>query len=234
MVGNSHPLSSLPPPSLPTHFHFQSLPPSVKLASSVFSVSPISPPPCIPPTATSCWIAHLSIASHHAHVLILTHFPTLFYLIRMHFHLLWYLAQTRFIESHPCGIFLSFSSLPYIHSCVPYRSIQSVPRIPLFVHIVVYSTFMHRPSDCLSRFTLAESILVDSTRLNISSHVTPVCGNKHLVNALGPTLQPGTRVVSFFFTIGGWEHSLVKTDSKYNMSAYLCRCPLHGGKQWVV
>ena len=30
-------------------------------------------------------------------------------------------------------------------------------------------------------------------------------GNRQLVQALGPSLQPGTRVVSFFFTVEGWE-----------------------------
>ena len=30
-------------------------------------------------------------------------------------------------------------------------------------------------------------------------------GNKQLVTQLGPSLQPGTKVVSFFFTIEGWQ-----------------------------
>jgi len=50
-------------------------------------------------------------------------------------------------------------------------------------------------------------------------------GNKQLVNALGPTMRPGTRIVSFFFTIEGWERHLVKIDSADNMSVYLYHCP---------
>jgi tRNA A58 N-methylase Trm61 len=50
-------------------------------------------------------------------------------------------------------------------------------------------------------------------------------GNSQLVRALQPTLQPGTRIVSFFFTIEGWQRNLIKTDSQENMSVYLYRVP---------
>ncbi|GAX77888.1 hypothetical protein CEUSTIGMA_g5330.t1 [Chlamydomonas eustigma] len=50
-------------------------------------------------------------------------------------------------------------------------------------------------------------------------------GNCKLFRDLKPSLQPGTRIVSFFFTIEGWQRNLIKTDSQDNMSVYLYRVP---------
>lgn len=52
-------------------------------------------------------------------------------------------------------------------------------------------------------------------------------GNKQLVQALRPTLKPGTRIVSFFFQIEGWDRQLVKVDSQENLSVYLYKAPDH-------
>mmetsp|Transcript_4581 Transcript_4581/g.9886 ORF Transcript_4581/g.9886 Transcript_4581/m.9886 type:complete len:189 (-) Transcript_4581:614-1180(-) len=50
-------------------------------------------------------------------------------------------------------------------------------------------------------------------------------GNRQLVQKLRPTLQPGTRIVSFFFEIENWQRNLAKTDSTDNLSVYLYKVP---------
>jgi hypothetical protein len=50
-----------------------------------------------------------------------------------------------------------------------------------------------------------------------NAHIHPSCrylsdrGNRALMQRLEPTLQPGTRIVSNFFSVAGWEHMLTKT-----------------------
>lgn len=48
-------------------------------------------------------------------------------------------------------------------------------------------------------------------------------GNVRLLNALGGNLKPGTKVVSFCWSVEGWERSLVKRDDHDNLPIYLYR-----------
>ena len=50
-------------------------------------------------------------------------------------------------------------------------------------------------------------------------------GNKSLVQRYHKAIRPGTRLVSFFFPIEGWEPNLKATDSQDNMSVYLYKSP---------
>lgn len=50
-------------------------------------------------------------------------------------------------------------------------------------------------------------------------------GNRTLVQRYQKILRPGTRLVSFFFPIEGWEGNLKAIDSQDNMSVYLYTAP---------
>eukprot|EP00798_Chlamydomonas_sp_ICE-L_P032268 gene32268-16834_t len=56
-------------------------------------------------------------------------------------------------------------------------------------------------------------------------------GNRKIIDSIGPKLQPGTRIVTHYFPIEGWEKNLVKTCSKDNLSIYLYRVPIAEGVQ---
>lgn len=50
-------------------------------------------------------------------------------------------------------------------------------------------------------------------------------GNRDLLKAVGPTLRPGTRVVSLYFPVAGWEATLEKHDTSSGIDIYLYRSP---------
>ena len=58
-------------------------------------------------------------------------------------------------------------------------------------------------------------------------------GNRQLVQALGPSLQPGTRVVSFFFTVEGWERWVAHQGMGTHGRALLCMGTVGGSSAHV-
>lgn len=48
-------------------------------------------------------------------------------------------------------------------------------------------------------------------------------GNQQLLRALAPSLRPGTRVVSHFFPVAGWERSLVARSVSRGVDLYCYR-----------
>lgn len=50
-------------------------------------------------------------------------------------------------------------------------------------------------------------------------------GNRDLLAAVGPTLRPGTRVVSLYFPVAGWEASLKAHDTSAGIDIYLYHAP---------
>lgn len=63
---------------------------------------------------------------------------------------------------------------------------------------------------------LVKVIRGDATKANVSDATAIALylserGNRELVRAISTTLRPGTKIVSNFFAIEGWERHLVKT-----------------------
>jgi hypothetical protein len=52
-------------------------------------------------------------------------------------------------------------------------------------------------------------------------------GNRQLLHSVRSTLQPGTKVVSNFFGVQGWEHALVKTITTESGPIHLYHAPAH-------
>lgn len=50
-------------------------------------------------------------------------------------------------------------------------------------------------------------------------------GNRDLLQAVRPTLRPGTRVVSHYFPVAGWEAALLRRDTSAGINIYLYRVP---------
>ena len=50
-------------------------------------------------------------------------------------------------------------------------------------------------------------------------------GNRDLLAAVGPTLRRGTRVVSLYFPVAGWEASLLARDTSAGIDIYLYSAP---------
>ncbi|GIL77500.1 hypothetical protein Vretimale_2955 [Volvox reticuliferus] len=52
-------------------------------------------------------------------------------------------------------------------------------------------------------------------------------GNSRLLRAVQSSLQPGTRVASFYFPVGlpGWEQRLLKADRTDGLAVYMYRAP---------
>jgi cyclopropane fatty-acyl-phospholipid synthase-like methyltransferase len=53
-------------------------------------------------------------------------------------------------------------------------------------------------------------------------------GNASLLRAVSASLAPGTRVVSFYFPIPGWEGALVATDVSQGVAIHLYSAPGRG------
>lgn len=50
-------------------------------------------------------------------------------------------------------------------------------------------------------------------------------GNRQLLEALQPSLKPGTRLVTYCFPVPGLEGSLERVDTSENVSVFLYRHP---------
>jgi cyclopropane fatty-acyl-phospholipid synthase-like methyltransferase len=50
-------------------------------------------------------------------------------------------------------------------------------------------------------------------------------GNQALLRAVGGTLRPGTKVVSLYFPVRGWEQHLKKTDTSQSIDIHLYAAP---------
>ncbi|KAG1674404.1 hypothetical protein FOA52_012931 [Chlamydomonas sp. UWO 241] len=79
--------------------------------------------------------------------------------------------------------------------------------------------------DHLVEIICGDAAAADVSRASVLALYLSDSGNKELLRRLGPSLSPGTRVVSFFFTIENYERNLVKQDSHDNLSVYLYKVP---------
>lgn len=61
----------------------------------------------------------------------------------------------------------------------------------------------------------------DVTAATIIALYLSEVGNREIMNAIAPKLQPGTKIVSHYFPVEGWENKLVRTCSLDNLSIYL-------------
>jgi hypothetical protein len=50
-------------------------------------------------------------------------------------------------------------------------------------------------------------------------------GNRKLLASVGATLRPGTRVVSLFFPVAGWDAALEAHNTSAGIDIYLYRAP---------
>ncbi|GFR45685.1 hypothetical protein Agub_g7100 [Astrephomene gubernaculifera] len=81
--------------------------------------------------------------------------------------------------------------------------------------------------ESLIRVVKADAASADVTEATVIALYLSDHGNSRLLRAVQSTLQPGTRVASFYFPVGlpGWEERLVTTDRTDGLVVYVYRTP---------